>query len=394
MIGLHLRFVSTHRQVLQPTAGHKELQESPPQIPWHVPPSIPLPQLSEILWNLERGQFWIEFQKWEVWTKLEKLQPWNSFFNVHLFYLCVGANVTDVILCFRLHVFLRQTLYMFSRTESQYCQGHHDARWDTRETSWQWKRTENSAAGSQCTSQLPAFYSENSHVMGCFVAWSLSIYVASINHQQVDGVCIYIYLFIYLYLFIYILDAYIYTSIHYITSWSSHHDHHITSHHIISYYITYIHSIPLPCLALHRIALQFITVYYSALQCIALHYIALHCITRHYITLPCSTLHYTTLHYNSLHYNTLPWIAMTSQDTTVHGYTSQYITIQHTTIHDNTWQYITIHYNTLHIHYHTLPHVAIYCNTMQYVTIPYNRFGRTTTLTILSTIYIMIHYIR
>ena len=58
--------------------------------------------------------------------KLAKLQPWNRFFNVHLLYLCVSANVTDVILCFRLHVFLRQTVYMFSRTGSEWSKGLFD----------------------------------------------------------------------------------------------------------------------------------------------------------------------------------------------------------------------------------------------------------------------------
>ena len=64
----------------------------------------------------------------------------------------------------------------------------------------------------------------------------------------------------------------------------------ITSHHIISYYITYIHSIPLPCLALPCLASYCITVHYSVL-----HYITLHYTTLHYVTMQYIALHYTAL---------------------------------------------------------------------------------------------------
>ena len=143
------------------------------------------------------------------------------------------------------------------------------------------------ANGKQCSRESMYFsaacvYSENSHVMGCFVAWSLTIYVASINHQQVDGV--------YIYLFTYWMRTYIHQSI------TSHHDHHITSHHIISYYITYIHGIPLPCLALPCIVLH-----YSSLQCITLHYIALHDATLRYHAVHCIALHCIIIHCVKIH---------------------------------------------------------------------------------------------
>ena len=166
LIGLHLRSVSTHRQALQPTSGHKELQESPPQIPWHVPLSIPLPQFSQTLWNLEQGQFWSEKRSsfrsekygrnWQncghgtdssmsicfISASVRMSRMWSSAF----------ASMCSLDKRFTCSLELNQYIVKDTLTP----RGTHTHTRQGGNASEPKSSDSNGAAGSQCTSQLPA----------------------------------------------------------------------------------------------------------------------------------------------------------------------------------------------------------------------------------------------